>query len=269
MIREYRIFLAYFAQYAKRRLSYKGDFIAEAAASLLGTLATLAFVLTLFYGAGIQGIGNWSREQVLFVYGFTFIPFGLFNVLSLNLYQFSQRYIIEGRFDRVLLRPLGTLPQVILESFRLQSLHEVVVGLVIVTICARAMGRPLTPVDYGIIALMAFGGFGVLMGVFLILVSVSFWFEDKIGIAPPVYNLIMFGRYPNDIYHGALQFILKWIVPFGFIGYFPSARFIAGDRFGGDLRAAFLMTPVVGLICLALAYGIWSLGVRRYSSTGS
>jgi ABC-2 type transport system permease protein len=268
-MREARIFLAYFGQYAKRRLAYKGDFFAEIFAGLLGTAGALAFVLTLFYGARIQAIGHWSREQVLFVYGFSFIPFGLFNVLSLNLYQFGERYIIEGRFDRILLRPLGTLPQVIFESFRLQSLHQVAVGLVMVTLCARAMGRPLTVGDYGIIALMSLGGFGVLMGVFLILVSVTFWFEDRIGIAPPVFNLIMFGRYPNDIYNGTVQFILKWIIPFGFIGFFPSARFIRGDEFGGDLRVAFLLTPVVGLVCLAVAYVVWSLGVRRYSSTGT
>ncbi|MCZ6688806.1 MAG: ABC-2 family transporter protein [Planctomycetota bacterium] len=268
-MRQVRIFFAYFAQYAMRRLAYKGDFFAEMFAGILGTAATLAFVLMLFYGAGVQAIGQWSREQVLFIYGFTFIPFGLFNVLSLNLYQFSERYIIEGRFDRVLVRPLGTLPQVMFESFRLQSLHEVAVGLVIITLCAREMGTPLDAGDYGLIALMGLGGFGVLMGVFLILVSASFWFEDRIGIAPPVYNLIMFGRYPIDIYHQSLQFILKWIVPFGFIGFYPSARFIAGDKFGGDLRLAFLLTPVVGLFCLVLAFGVWTRGVRRYSSTGS
>lgn len=268
-MKQARIFLAYFAQYAKTRLAYKGDFFAELFASLLGTLAALAFVLMLFYGAGIQAIGDWSREQVLFVYGFTFIPFGIFNVLSMNLYQFSERYIIEGRFDRILLRPLGTLPQVIFESFRLQSLHEVAVGLVIVTLCARAMGSPLSLWDYGIIALMAFGGFGVLMGIFLLLVSVSFWFEDRIGIAPPVYNLIMFGRYPNDIYHPGIQFILKWIIPFGFIGFYPSARFIGGVKFAEDLKVAFYLTPLVGLICLTLALTVWSMGVRRYSSTGT
>ena len=268
-MREFRIFFAYFAQYTKTRLAYRGDFFADIFASLLGTVAALAFIYTLLFVAGIEAIGQWSKEQVLFIYGFTFIPFGLFNVLSVNLYQFSERYIIEGRFDRILVRPLGTLPQVLFESFRLQSLHEVAVGLIIVTISANGMGRPLGLVDYLIILLWGLGGFGVLMGVFLTLVSVSFWFEDRIGIAPPVYNLIMFGRYPLDIYHGVLQFILKWIVPFGFIGFFPSARFIAGEGFGGDLRLAFWLTPAVGLVCMAISLSIWNLGVRRYASTGT
>lgn len=269
-MRQLSIFFAYFAQYAKRRLAYKGDFFFEILTGLLGTVSTLAFILSLFYLTRVDAIGHWSKEQVLFVYGFTYIPFGLFNVLSLNLYHFSQRYIIEGRFDRILVRPLGTLPQVIFESFRLQSLHEVVVGLAIITICARAMGAPLAFADYLLIGLMAFGGFGVLLGVFLILVSVSFWFEDRIGIAPPVYNLIMFGRYPIDIYHGVIQFILKWVIPFAFIGFFPSARFItSGGEFGGDLRIAFWLTPLVGSVVLFVAFCVWTLGVRRYSSTGS
>jgi ABC-2 type transport system permease protein len=267
-VRHVSIFFSYFGQYTKTRLAYRGDLIAQVFTSLLSTLFAFAIVFVIFEGGKIQAIGHWSKHQVYFIFGFTYIPFGLFNVLSINLYQFSQRYIIEGRFDRLLLRPLGTLPQVLFESFRLQSLTEVAIGLAVITFSARALGSPLDAVDYLLVLVMGLGGFGVLLGVFLILVSVSFWVEDKLGITPPVYNLIMLGRYPMDIYSGPLQFILKFIIPFGFIGFFPSATFIAGARFTGGLKLGCLLTPAVGALCLILAVIAWDLGVRRYSSTG-
>ena len=68
----------------------------------------------------------------MFLYGFSLIPLGFFNVVSWNLYDFSELYIIEGKFDRVLLRPVATLFQVVFEKFRLESLQEVVTGIVVV-----------------------------------------------------------------------------------------------------------------------------------------
>ena len=59
------------------------------------------------------------------------IPYGLFNVLSLNLYEFGNTYIMEGKFDRVLLRPVSSLFQILFENFRVESFHEALTGVVI------------------------------------------------------------------------------------------------------------------------------------------
>ena len=36
--------------------------------------------------------------------------------------MFPDRYLIEGRFDRVLVRPVASVFQVLFEAFRLESL---------------------------------------------------------------------------------------------------------------------------------------------------
>ena len=77
----------------------------------------------------------------MFLYGFSLIPYGLFNVISLNLYDFGNNYIIEGKFDRVLLRPISSLFQVLFETFRIESLQEVVTG----TFCMWWATRHLAP----------------------------------------------------------------------------------------------------------------------------
>ena len=78
-------------------------------------------------------------HEVLFLYGFSLIPFGLFNILSLNLYEFGNEYIMEGKFDRVLMRPVAHC----FRSFR-EFRHRVVPGnssgLVVVVWVSRAAG---------------------------------------------------------------------------------------------------------------------------------
>ena len=74
---------SYFAQYAKVRVSYRGDFFISAATSMAATIFSLGFVFVLF--KRVPTLSNWRMEEVVFLYGFSLIPFGLFNVFSLNL----------------------------------------------------------------------------------------------------------------------------------------------------------------------------------------
>jgi ABC-2 type transport system permease protein len=105
----------------------------------------------------------------------------------------------------------------------------------------------------------------IYLAIFLMLTTLSFWFEDRVGVHPPVWNVIAFGRYPLSIYSGAVQFVLCWIIPFGLASFYPSVRLLG--RAVVPEYAPFV--PVVAAVFLALAIFLWNLGTRHYSSTGS
>ena len=254
---------SYFTQYAKVRVSYRGDFFISAATSMAATIFSLGFVLVLF--ARIPTLSSWRMEEVLFLYGFSLIPFGIFNVFSLNLYEFGATYIMEGKFDRVLLRPLSSLFQVVFDAFRIESLQEVVVGLVVVIWASQRLHYQWHVVDILLVAFFAVCGGVIYISVFLFLSTFSFFFEDRIGIHPPFWNLLAFGRYPLSIYSGYIQFLLSWIIPFGFATFYPASRLLGRPEF----RVYAWLIPLVSAATFALAAGSWRLGLRRYSSTGS
>ena len=254
---------AYFAQYAKVRVSYRADFFVSLATSAAATVFSLGFVWTLFQK--VPRLANWRMEEVLFLYGFSLIPFGLFNVLSMNLYEFGSTYIMEGKFDRVLLRPISSLFQVLFETFRIESFHEVFVGLAILVWAARRLEHHWTLLDLFLLAFFGLCGGIIYVSVFLFLTTISFWFEDRVGIHPPFWNLLAFGRYPLSIYSGYIRFLLSWIVPFGFATFYPSVRLLGHAEF----RGYSLLIPLVAAAALALAGTAWRFGLRHYSSTGS
>lgn len=253
----------YFAQYFKARVSYRADFLIGVATSMAATLFSMLFVVVLF--SRIPQLAGWRFEEVLFLYGFSLIPFGLFNVLSVNLYEFGSTYIIEGKFDRVLLRPVSSLFQVLFEAFRIESFQEVLVGLAVVIWSAHHLHYHWSPL--GILLLVLFGLCGgvIYIAVFLLLATLSFFMEDRIGVHPPAWNLLAFGRYPLSIYSGYIQFFLSWIIPFGFATFYPSVRLLGRPEF--HLYAPLI--PVVTVAALAIALFAWRQGVRHYSSTGS
>ena len=254
---------AYFLQYAKARLSYKGDFLISVVTTLVALGFGLAVVVLLF--GRTQRLMDWSFHEILFLYGFGTIPLAFFNVLSINLYYFGDAYIIQGKFDRVLLRPIHSLFQILFEQFRLESLSDAFIGAGIVWYCARRLHLHFGPADWLALAAAAFCGVLIYLAVFLMLTSVSFWMEDRVGVVPPVYNMLAFGRYPLKIYNPFLQFLLSWIIPFAFASFYPSVHLLRRPEYG----AYFYLLPLVTVVFSALAITVWNRGVRNYASTGS
>lgn len=257
------LFFDYFTQYAKVRISYRGDFFISLTTSFAATLFSLGFVIFLFQKT--SQLAGWKFPEVLFLWGFTQIPYGLFNVISLNLYEFGNNYIIEGKFDRVLLRPVSSLFQVLFENFRIESLQEVFTGSFCMWWATRHLGLVWSPAKFGMLIFFGACAGIIYVSIFLLLSTVSFWFEDRIGVHPPVWNVIAFGRYPLSIYSGAVQFFLCWIIPFGLASYYPSVRMLG--RTATPEYIAYV--PVVAIVSLVIAISVWNSGTRHYSSTGS
>lgn len=263
MKRYLRLFVQYFVQYCKVRLAYKADFFISVASTLVATVFGLALVFLLFRRA--PEIAGWTFDEILFLYGFGLIPLALFNMVSVNLYFFGQLYIVEGKFDRVLLRPVHSLFQVMSEQFRLEAVSDALVGLALVVHAASKIGLVLSPMQWAIAVGAALCGFAIYLGVFLILTCVSFWAEDRVGVIPPVYNMLTFGRYPLDIYNPLIRFLLSWVIPFGFAAFYPSAKLLGHSEYD----QVFLALPLVAALSLVIAILLWNRGVQNYSSTGS
>lgn len=261
--RHFMLFAEYFSQYAKMRMEYRGDFVVSTLTSFAATIFGLCFVLVLFNKA--PSLAGWTEPEEIFLYGFSLLPAGIFNIVSLNMYDFGNNYIIEGKFDRVMLRPVSTLFQVLFEQFRLESMQEIATGLFCIWLSSRDLHVHWTTEH---LLLLIFWGAcaGVIyISVFLLLTTISFWFEDRVGVHPPVWNMINFGRYPLTIYSGAVQFFLCWIIPFGLASFYPSVRLL-----GHSITPEYLpFVPVVAAGFLTIAVFTWNMGTRHYSSTGS
>jgi ABC-2 type transport system permease protein len=263
MKRHLILFMNYFAQYAKVRMAYKADFFIAIFTSFMATLFGFGFILVLF--SKIPNLKGWSFYELLFLYGFSLIPLGFFNMLSMNLYQFGEVYIIQGKFDRILLRPIHSLFQVLFEAFRLESLQETITGLLVMSYCSHKLHVEWHGVDILVAMVMIFCGAAIYVSIFLLLTSISFFFEDKVGVVPPVYNMLAFGRYPLTIYNTFIQFLLSWIIPFAFASFYPTVRLLHRPEYA----QFYLLVPIVAVVFFSLALLMWRAGERNYSSTGT
>ncbi|MBU2502543.1 MAG: ABC-2 family transporter protein [bacterium] len=257
------IYGAYFAQFVKSRLAYRVDFFIDTLAISFSILVQMAVLTALF--AKVKALQGWSFEEVLFIYGFSLVPLGLFNLISVNLYRFGDDYIVQGKLDRVLLRPVGTLTQVLCESFNVSGLNEIVLGTAVMIYAGMELGLTLGVDDVLGLAVLGPAAALIYTGVFLAITSVTFWAEDRMGLAPPVYNVIRFSRYPMTIYSLPVRIFLTFVLPFAWVAFYPATWFLGSPGF----KHLALLTPGVGLIVFGGAVAIWKKGIRRYASTGS
>jgi len=254
----------YFVQALKMRMEYRADFLVECLAALMQQTAGLVTLIFLFNN--FHALKGWSQNEVFFIYGFSLIPMALFDAFALNFYMFSDKYIVQGELDRLLLRPLSSLFQLMIEGISFDFLADLTLGIVVLSRAWHEVGPEwsLSTAFYFLGCVL--GGWAVLTGVFLSLTSLSFWSEDRVSIMPPVYNLFNFARYPLDIYRPFIRILLTWVIPFGFVAFYPSVGLLPKSLIFQNLS---VLAPAVGLCMLGLGSFIWWLGVRKYSGAGS
>jgi ABC-2 type transport system permease protein len=251
------------AQYAKGRLEYRGDLIAGFVSDLVYQSVSIIFLLVVFQQ--VPTLAGWRQEEVFFIYGYFLLPYAFFNALSGGIWDFTDRYILKGELDRLLLRPANSLFQLLLEGVDLEPLVGLITGAAIMLWAGSALHVAWRWYDFFILLLMTVGSTLVYLGVYLALSCIGFWYDGRTGLLPLLWNVNNYGRYPTSIYNRALRVVLSWIFPFAFVGFYPASYFLRPEGF----LAWALLTPVIGLAFFGLAVTMWRVGIRRYHSTGS
>ncbi len=256
------IFLDYFKTYLKTRMTYRTDFWIEVFSDLLFLAMNLTFIVVIFQHT--NSLGGWSREEIIFIYGYFMVPWGIFSA-GFNLWNFTERYIIKGEMDRVLTRPIHNLSQLLLENMDPPSLTSTLIGFFVMAYSWPYLGIELHWWDSFVFVLLVAGSVAIYGGIYIALTAISFFSDSPNGIMSLMWNIQSYGRYPVNIYNRVLQFVLKWLLPFAFVGFYPAAYFLEPE----SMQRMALLTPVVGAVFLTGSLLIWNAGIRRYRGAGS
>jgi ABC-2 type transport system permease protein len=257
------LFWSYVAQYAKGRLQYRADFLAGLVTDVLYQSVSIVFLLVVF--RQVPTLAGWRQEEVFFIYGYFLWPYALFGCLANGVWDFTDRYILKGELDRLLLRPASPLFQLILEGIELEPLTGLVTGSAIMLWGAGVLGVDIRWYDPLVLLVLSVGSTLVYLGIYLSLAAIGFWYDGRTGLLPLLWNVNNYGRYPVGIYNRALRMLLTWVIPFAFVGFYPAAYFLRRDTYW--LWAA--ATPVMGVLFFGIAVAVWRAGLKRYHGTGS
>ncbi|MBV8424709.1 MAG: ABC-2 family transporter protein [Candidatus Eremiobacteraeota bacterium] len=265
--------LAAYVQYWRISLltlfEYRGNFIMWGAFTLVyHAVALLALWVTLTQFPSMNG---WTFRQMALLYALWMIGHGLHNTFFFTIGDVPV-LIREGRFDRFLVRPLDALFQ----AMTVPGQGGLVPDELLLSILWLAFAIPYSQVHIDalflvFIPLIAIGGALIDFGINLTIAAAAFWFVRVDTLRWMVMSLEQdFTRYPLSIYNRAVRVILAFVIPFGFMNYFPATYFLGKSEGALHLNPAIgLLTPVVGLVVSIFAYAFWRVGVNHYTGTGS
>ena len=170
-------------------------------------------------------------------------------------------------FDRVMVRPRGTLLQILGANFDLKRIgHFIQAGLVL---AAAIIGAEISWDAARAVMLlnMVIGGSIIFSGVYMLQATAAFWTIEALEVA----NIFTHGikehaSYPLNIFPKWITFFFTFIIPFGTINYLP-LQYLLGKIDGTGWLYAFI--PLLGSLFIIPCIFAWGVGVRKYSSAGS
>lgn len=252
------------AQFFKSLVQSKADFLIGLCGFFFTQITGIAFLYLVF--EQIPALENWSLEQLIFIYGFAQIPRGLDHLFTDNIWLVAWRLVVNGKFDRYLLRPMNLFLQVIFEKLQPDALGELLVGTILIVI---SLTRGIVIVDAPHVLLFLISvvaGAIIYTAVKLLFASFAFWMKISGPVLYTAYQMADFAKYPTEIYAKGIRFIITWVIPFGFVAYLPASYFLKPEV---SALQTIGVECVIAVVFFAVAYSVFTLGTRAYESAGN
>lgn len=252
------LFMASLKSQYEYRLNFWFDLIISGV-NLLSDFLLVAFLMMSF-----RDIGGWNLGEVAVIYSIVELGWGIFRIFGEGLHRFEE-LMVTGRFDLLLIRPMGTIKQLLLQKVDFRRL-----GVIFEAGAVAVFGFTVSGLDFGkiwwIYLLLVFCSTIVTFEINIILAAIAFWTVRNYDIIVlAFYSTRTAAMYPANIYSPPLKHILTFVIPLATVGYYP-----VGYLTGKLTNSLALVSPVLGVgVLIPIAIVMWKSGLKHYASTGT
>ncbi|UOF89474.1 ABC-2 family transporter protein [Fodinisporobacter ferrooxydans] len=233
------------------------------AMSYAGTAITMWTVLYRF-----QELHGWTFWQLLFLFALSVLSWGVCVIFFFHFRSMDQ-YILNGTFDRFLIRPIHPFFHFMAMKFDVGAFGQLLFSIIALCLAASHLHLQWQLLDVFVLIGAILGGTCIQGGLIILISAAAFWTTRS----ERLYWVIMFPaksmmNYPLSIYPRLLQWLVTYLIPFAFVNYFP-AIVLLGKAKSRSVQVFGEISPVIGLVFFYICYRIWMAGLNRYKSAGS
>jgi ABC-2 type transport system permease protein len=211
-----------------------------------------------------DGIGIWSKEQILFLLGYSLLVRGLVEMFFGWNVAFISRRIGRGQLDHMLLQPRPLWMLIVSEGFSPLSGSGLVLAAIFV------LGLSPLQTSPGWIALFSINvvaSTAVVVAFSYLWGCLAFWAPrtaEEIN-STTMHLLDQLRSFPLDGLSAGLLGGLFTLVPVAFVAWYPAKSLLGLDTLALGVYA----TPCFALVFGAFAAAIFKRGLNHYAETGS
>jgi ABC-2 type transport system permease protein len=260
------LYLRLVAARVRSQFQYRTSFALDFAGVFLVTFLDFAAILVIFQN--IPQLGGWTVEEVALLYGISGLAFSLSDLAIGDLALLMQK-IRDGTFDLVLIRPRGTLFQVVTSDFQIRRIGRLAQTAAIFAYAVTQLDIDWTIGRVLVVPVTIVSSAVIFSAVWVAAICIVFWTVEGHETANAfTYGGAFFSQYPITVYESWLRRLLAFVLPMAFVAYFP-ALYILGrhDPLGAPDWVRFC-SPVVALVGCVVADFVWRFAVRHYRSAG-
>ena len=246
----------------QNEMQYRANFFIQLVQSAAVTGSGLV-VLALVY-SHTPDLNGWTHPQVIAVMGVFTMMLGIIGfVIEPNMARLNDD-VRMGTLDLILTKPADAQLLVSVREFRLWSLTDVLVGVVVLAYGLVEIGRRISVAEWAGFAVTLMAGTIMIYCFWLLLTSGVFWFVRMEMVQEMFTGLSRAGQYPVGIYPGWLRFGLTYVAPLAF------AITVPVEALTGRMTWVRLATTFGFLIVLAtITRLVWRAGIRHYSGASA
>lgn len=246
----------------KSTLEYKTSFILAFISQFLVFFTYYFIILALFNK--FNNIKGFTVYEVLLTFSIIQFGYSINEFLARGIDTFDN-LIIDGSFDRILLRPRNILLQVLCSNIDFVKLSRVIQSLIVFIIAINNLNISWNISRIICIILMFISSITIFFSIFLLMASYCFITIQGLEIR----NLFTDGgkniaKYPMGIYKKGILLFFTFIIPYALVNYYPLLYLL-----GKNNNIIYAFSPLLVLLYLIPAFISFKIGTNKYTSTGN
>lgn len=229
----------------------------------------MGFAIIKFVVESFGEINGWNYGQLAFLYGLSVISHALSMIFFVQGW-FMGWYVIEGDFDRYLTRPLGVLYQFFFTNINIFGITDLIPGIIVFIYGCMTSGVRASFLFVLQVILMLVGATLIRGGIYILIGSTSFHTGNAVDFGQYTQEIMdKTTMYPISMYPESLQFILTYLIPIGWVSFYPVSSLLGIDNGVCNGIGVAFITLAVGLLMMIAAGAYFNSGLKKYESAGN
>jgi ABC-2 type transport system permease protein len=227
-----------------------------------------AVTATFLLAERFDGIGPWTKPQVLFLLGYVLLVRGVIDTFFNYNIAFISRRIGRGQLDHILIQPQPLWIALVTEGFApVTGTGMLFPGIGLLVLASQQLQLAPTLGWWGLLVLDLAASISVVLSFEYAWGCLAFWAPRAAEeINSSTWRLItQLAPFPLEGLSTVALACLVTVIPVGLVAWYPSRVLLGIDAPGW----APAVLPVAALLLGAFAIWIFSRGLRQYGRTGS
>lgn len=257
-----KLYLDYLKLHFKSILEYKLSFILSLISQIFVFFTYYFLIISLF--DKFSNLQGYTLYEVLLTFSIIHFGFSINETFARGIDQFDN-LIIDGNFDRILLRPKNILLQTIGYQIDYTKMARIIQSIIIMIIALVKLEIEWSLLKVICLILMLLSSIAIFFGIFLL--AAAYCFITVQGLE--VRNVFTDGgkhiaQYPIGIFNKIVTRLFTYIIPYALVNYYPLMYFV--DKSDNIL---YVFLPLIVILYLIPCFLIFNKGSKNYLSTGS